>query len=247
MANPVTLGNLHFDTQAQALAYFKAMLARYRPGDSIHATDAVHLHHLIERHAEAPQKIGCGIARFYVERTDKGTCCFWLERTDGSYTDFSYISCIKARAKTLDQAFKEACREAVVDDLVAAKKAHFDAHGDESGRVPCDITGELLLPHECHLDHAHPMTFEVIVQTFWAASGIEPSRDILSASQDQQFATTFTDPGIAQRFRDFHHRVAQLRIVQSNLNLSLGGSMRMRTPKRPVAIKTLLVAGVAGN
>jgi hypothetical protein len=236
MANPVTLGNLHFNTQIQARAFFKAMLARYRPGDSIHATDAVHLHQLIERHVEAPQKIGGGIARFYVERTNKGTCCFWLERTDGSRTDFSYISCIKAKPKTLNQEFAEACREAVADDLRAAKRAYFDAHGDETGRVPCDITGELLLPHESHLDHAHPMTFEVIVRGFLAAERVTPSRSILSGSRDQQFATTFTDPDRAQRFRDYHHQAAHLRIIQSGLNLSLGGAMRMRTPKRPVAL-----------
>jgi hypothetical protein len=237
MANPVTLGNLHFDTQVQALDFFKAMLARYQAGDIVNDDDAVHLHHLIERHVEAPQKIGCGIARFYVDMTPKGTRCFWLERTDGSCTDFSYISCIRAKAKSLDQAFKEACREAVAGDLMAAKQDHFEKYSDETGRVPCDITGELLLPHECHLDHAHPMTFEVIVTTFREATGVAPGREILSASQDQQFATTFTDPGIAQRFRNFHHRVANLRIVKSGLNLSLGASQRMRNPKHPVVIR----------
>jgi hypothetical protein len=238
MAIPIVIGTLHFNTQTQALDYFKAMLARYRPGDSIDAIDTVHLHHLIERHVEAAQKIGCGgIARFYVERTTKGTHCFWLERTDGSRTDFSYISCIKAKPKTLYQEFAEACREAVADDLRAAKTAHFDRHGDENGRVPCDITGELLLPHESHLDHAHPMTFEVIVRGFLASERVTLSRSILSGSQDQQFATTFTDPDRAQRFRDYHQRVAQLRIIQSGLNLSLGASMRMRTPKHPVTVR----------
>jgi hypothetical protein len=237
MSTHIAIGTLQFNTQAQALAFFKAMLARYRPGDSIDAIDTVHLHHLIERHAEAAQKIGSGIVRFYVERTDKGSCCFWLERTDGSRTDFSYISCIKAKPKTLYQEFAEACREAVADDLRAAKTAHFDRHGDENGRVPCDITGELLLPHESHLDHAHPMTFEVIVRGFLAAERVTPSRSILSGFQDQQFATTFTDPDRAQRFRDYHHQAAHLRIIQSGLNLSLGGAMRMRKLKQPVVIR----------
>ncbi len=237
MAIQIVIGTLQFNTQTKALAYFKTMLARYRAGDSISATDAAHLHNLIERHPQAPQKIGCGIAGFYVEQTDKGTCCFWLERIDGSRTDFSYISCVKAKPKTLYQEFAEACREAVADDLKAAKKAFFDTHGDETGRVPCDITGGLLLPHESHLDHAHPMTFEVIVRGFLAAERVTPSRSILSGSQDQQFATTFSDPDLVQRFRGFHHRVAQLRIIQSGLNLSLGGAMRMRALRHPVRIR----------
>jgi hypothetical protein len=237
MAIQIVIGTLQFNTQTKALAYFKAMLARYRPGDSIDATDTVHLHQLIERHVEAAQKIGCGIARFYVELTEKGTHCFWLERLDGSRTDFSYISCVKAKAKSLYQDFKEACREAVAGDLMVAKRAHFDTYGDESGRVPCDITGELLLPHECHLDHAHPMTFEVIVRGFLAAEQGVLSRSLLSTSQDQQFATTFLDPALAQRFRDYHRRVANLRIIKNQINLSLGGSQRIRAPKRPVAIR----------
>ena len=172
-----------------------------------------------------------------LEPTDKGTSCFWLERIDGSRTDFSYISCIKAKAKSLYQDYAEACRQTVAGDLIKAKKAHFDVYGDASGRVPCDLTGELLLPDEAHLDHAQPMTFEVMVQAFRAATGIEPSRDILSKSQDQQFATTFTDPDIAQRFRDYHHRVANLRIIKSGLNLRLGGSNRMKKPKNRVEIR----------
>ena len=191
---------------------------------------------LIERHPEAAQKIGCSIKRFFRQRTDKGTSCFWLEREDGTTTEFSYPTCIDAKGKSLYQEFAEACREAVHDDLVATKKAHFGEHGDSEGRVPCDITGEMIKFDESHLDHKKPMTFQVIVRTFVAANRIEPSRDVLSEPRDQQFATTFTDQDLARQFVEYHHSIAQLRVIKSRLNLSLGGSERILKSRKPVAI-----------
>ena len=155
----IEIGDIHFDTKKAAKAFFKAMLARYKDGEEINQNDSMHLYSLIERHPEASQKIGCGIKRLYRKKTTHGTSCFWLERTDGSVTEFSYGSCVDAKGKSLYQEFAEACRESVKEDLFETKRQHFNKYGNEEGKVPCDITGEKVGLHESHLDHKKPMTF----------------------------------------------------------------------------------------
>lgn len=236
MAIPVEIGELNFKTKKAAKNFFKDMLARYKDGEDINEEDSNHLHSLIEKHPDASQKIGCGINKFFREKTEKWTSCFWLERHDGITTEFSYPTCVDAKGKSIYQEFSEACREAVSDDLIATKKSHFDKNGNEEGKVACDITGELVWQHESHLDHKKPMTFQVIVRTFIAANNIEPNSAILSESRDRQFTTTFTDECIAKKFVKYHHEVADLRIIKSEVNLSLGGSERILKSKNPVDV-----------
>jgi hypothetical protein len=236
MAISVQVGDLEFRTKKAAKDFFKDMLARYADGDDISDEDSAQLDKLLERHPEAAQKIGCGIKRFFRQRTEKGTSCFWLERTDGTKTEFSYPTCLDAKGKSLYQEFAEACREAVQPDLIATKRDHFGKHADDEGKVACDVTDQMIRFDESHLDHKKPMTFQVIVRTFIAANSIVPSREMLSEPRDQQFSTTFVDHEMADKFREYHHSLAQLRVIKSRLNLSLGGSERIIKSKTPIAI-----------
>jgi hypothetical protein len=102
---------------------------------------------------------------------------------------------VNAKGKSLEQEFAEACRQAVQPELDAAKKAHFQKHGDAEGKVPCEVLPE----------------------------GV-------------QFVTVFADEDLRQRFRNFHNSIADLRIVATKVNLSLGGSERLTKPKRPVVL-----------
>ena len=71
------------------------LLQKYDVGDKVSADDAVVLKAALERHPEAAEKIGCGIASFSVRTADFGTKCFWVNRTDGTTEKFSYASCIR--------------------------------------------------------------------------------------------------------------------------------------------------------
>jgi len=59
---------------------------------------------------------------------------------------------------------------------------------------------------------------------------------MLSTSVDGQFTTEFIDKDIEKDFKEYHHNIAQLRIISSKSNLSLGGSERIKKRKRPVII-----------
>jgi len=70
---PIKIGDLDFPTKKAAKAHFQDMLGRYRDGQTVSDRDAGQLHELIERHPEAIHKIGCGIARFFKDKTDMPT------------------------------------------------------------------------------------------------------------------------------------------------------------------------------
>jgi Protein of unknown function (DUF3223) len=112
-----------FKSKNEAALFFREMLRQYRSDQEIGEQDSQLLRALLERHPEAHQKIGIGIKRFFRAAAIYGTDCFWLERDDGTRTDFSYQSCVDAKGKSLYQEFAEACKEAVQPELTAAKKS----------------------------------------------------------------------------------------------------------------------------
>ena len=90
----IKLDTREFATKSDATAYFKSMLARYRPGDRVSEDDSKDLASLLTRHPEAAEKIGAGIHHFEVMSADYGTKCFWVVRLDETMERFSYPSCI---------------------------------------------------------------------------------------------------------------------------------------------------------
>jgi hypothetical protein len=224
----------------------RAILHAYADGDEI--IDAAHhsdLVALLERYDDAitdtPSKIGTGIVRFE-RRLNVGagfaTPGFWVERADGSWTDFSFPTAISAKPKPQSQEFADACRGVVASDLRAAKLRHFKSHGDEQGRVPCDITGQLITIDEAHLDHAH-WPFGTLIAMFREARGwheVIPT-GTLTAPQNQQTTTTFADPAIASAFKAFHRRTATLRVISAKANLSMASQQRRPKIKLPVKLE----------
>lgn len=246
MAKPISLPNgRSWKTQGEALSHFKEMLARYADNDVIaDRSDHDDLIALLERfdgvEFDQPSKIGVGVSEFIRKRNvfdGFSTPSFWVRRVDDSETDFSYIWAVKGEPKSNAQEFYDACRATVNADLVAAKRNHFKIYGDATGRVPCELTGELIQIDQAHIDHAYP-TFGHLVVAFRAVRGWQ--RDIplgvLSAPADCQATTSFVDPAVSLSFADFHHSVALLRIVSARANLSMAAGQRRPKVKQPVTI-----------
>lgn len=176
MAIAIALSNGRtWKTKTAALNHFKAMLARHVDDAVVEdRSDHDDLVALLERYDEAitdgPSKTGTGIDHFTRTRNNfngYSTPSFWVHRTDGTATDFSYISGVNGQPKGRSHEFYDACRAAVQDDLIAAKHRFFAEHGDERTCVPCEITGILIGFEDAHLDHAWP-SFGQIVAAFRA-------------------------------------------------------------------------------
>jgi hypothetical protein len=247
MPIPISLSNgRSWKTKAAALEHFKAMLARYAD-DSIvdDRTDHEDLVALLERYDEAivegPSKTGGGIDHFTRTRNafnGFSTPSFWVHRIDGSATDFSYLSAVKGQPRGRSGEFYDACRAAVQDDLIAAKRRFFTHHGDENGCVPCELTGAAIAFSEAHLDHAWP-SFGQIVASFRAAHSWtrEIPSGVVTLPADAQTQSKFVDSSVAVAFNDMHHNLAVLRIVSSKINLSMAGRQRRPTVRRPIRLQ----------
>lgn len=241
---PVSLSNgRSWPTISAAKAHFKAMLARYRDNEVVEdRDDHEDLVALVERYdetvQETPTKIGCGIDHFERRRNQGegwSSPSFWVIRTDGSATDFSYHTATEGVSRGLSKDFADACRQAVAGELLEAKRRFYAAHADVQGRVPCEITGALLAFDEAHLDHAWP-TFGQIVAVFRAARGwdLEIPEGVVSAPGDAQARAMFTDKGVEESFRQTHRRSATLMVVGARENLAKAGRQRRPKPRRPV-------------
>ncbi|WP_108523168.1 DUF3223 domain-containing protein [Bradyrhizobium algeriense] len=247
MAKPINLPNgRSWRTQTEALTHFKEMLARHFDNQIVEGrSDHDDLVALLERYdaviTDSPAKIGSGIEHFFRRRNvgeGYSTPGFWVRRTDGTDTDFSYISAVKGEPKSNAQEFYDACRGAVAADLLTAKKRHFEIYADNAGRVPCDLSSELISFADAHLDHAYP-TFGQLVVSFRAARGWQHGvpAGVLSSPADAQTTTSFLDASAAEAFRQFHRGAATLRIVSRARNLAMSAGQRRPKIKRPVRLE----------
>ncbi|TAU13816.1 DUF3223 domain-containing protein [Rhizobium leguminosarum] len=246
MAKPIRLSNGKcLKTQGAALEHFRKMLARY--GDNCLVDD--HDDHadliaLIERYdtveSDGPPKMGVGISRFE-RRLNRGAGFtspgFWILRTDGSITDFSYVSAVRGVPKTLSEEFYDACRNAIGPELLATKQRYFKEFSDVEGRLPCDLTDMPLIYSEAELSHAVP-SFGKIVADFKASQGWDASipLGVLTQSADAQISTSFIDPAISAAFRTFHHARAVLRIVATKRDPN-GPPLKTTLVRRPIILQ----------
>lgn len=219
------IGNQEFPNKTKAKAFFKAMLGRYRPGMRVSDQDFPNLLALLERHHEAAQKIGCGVAAFEVRLNFK-TQGFWALRRDGTETDFSYLTCLDGEPPAKLQVCR-ALRHLISPDIRAARDAIFaDSVGN---RVACAETGQMLDVTEGHMDHRPPWVFDAIVAEFLAQEGVTFEGVEIASGRDGQMVPELVDRAFGQRFRDFHNRVADLAFVKASVNLSMGSRPRQST------------------
>lgn len=247
MAKAVTIGSRTFKTQTSALAHYKSLLGRYANGDRIsNNDDHDDLVALIERYDAVLEEVGEPIKgdnqiSHFERRLNTGTGWstpgFWVVRQDNTATDFSYIDAVKGMPKGRSQDFYNACRDAVALDLITAKKRAFSEHGDDQGKVACEITGVKVSFEDAHLDHAWPY-FSHIVSGFRAARGWSTNipDGVVSEPADGQTQSKFLGKETVDAFRAFHNSQAILRILSKGANLQSASKARKPTVKRPVQI-----------
>ena len=223
MAKKVTLSNgRSWRTQKLALEHFKSMLARYEDGDVVDDfEDHDDLLALLVRYdmfaLNDIAKVGSGIERFE-RRLNRGegfsSSGFWAVRSDGTDTDFSYISAVKGEPKSVVQQYYDACRNSVSRELLAKKQDQFDRFADERGRLECDISGALVVYANAQIRHTKPL-FSSLVDEFRKERGWQwdEMHRYLTEAQDAQISTTFLDKRDTEAFRVFHHERAVLHIV----------------------------------
>jgi hypothetical protein len=209
-AIPIELPSITFPKQSDAIEYFKQMLGRYSNGQRINEEDSLLLAQLLLRHPD--DKIGVGVEYFYKERNpEQPTSGFHVMRTDGDWTDFSYIRCIKGKRPTVDDYFYRACRFAVSPYLTLKKNRFF-----EQGRVVYSKTGELVTKETSDYRHTSP-SFKSLVEAFRGQHSIEVDWTLFPPDRDRQYDVRFVDPDLELRFVAYHQSHANLALFKKHL------------------------------
>lgn len=172
------------------------------------------LRDLIERHPERDLKVGCGIQKFFIGPNEFGGQGFWILRSDGSRTDFSYKACITPPSR--EQQAKAAFRYAVRGQVIAFRDLAFG----RNSRVPCALTGVPVSKDEAHVDHGTQQPFDAILNAFLEVEGISLEGVAVNATEDGDTTTRLLDQDLEQRWQSFHQQRAILRITTGAANLS---------------------------
>lgn len=176
--------------------------------------DVGFLYDLLLMHPSAAQKVGSGVASFQVERNGYNTIGFWLTRTDGSRTDFSFLECLTPSSHKTKVT--SALRTEIQDQIYEFKLQVF---GTQTGVVPCAITGELVTWKTCHVDHEP--SFDSLVKSWMSVE--ELTWDLLRVrpSQDGEVGNErLLDPPAIESWQKYHRQHARLQIttIAANLN-----------------------------
>lgn len=211
----IEIGPLKFRTKADAAKYVQSILARYQVGQAIEGEDQEVVLDLLSRHPDAVKKIGVGVRELFVDIPEQGGKCFWLRRSDGSKTDFSYQKCLAP--KPPHAKYMEACRNAVKDQINAKRDEVF-ATRDE---IQCPLTGEMISRDKAHVDHTPPNEFRILAFEFARVEKFDPLEVELDGCGDGESEKRFHDRELERKWREFHRERAVLRVVSVWGNLSV--------------------------
>ena len=168
--------------------------------------------HVLDSHPEARQKIGAGVKRIFVgvppdpyKRLGK---CFWVERTDGTLTDFSFLKCLSApSARTY---VLRACRQLVVPQILAFRNAL-------PAVFRCPLRGVEVMREEAHIDHV--VLFAYLVELFFGGRNRLEEAQVTHGA-DGASTVTLQDVHIANSWVMYHKEHAQLRGTSKLGNLT---------------------------
>jgi len=241
----ITIGSDTYSSKTAALKFYKKILNKYDFESKLNREDAKYIIALAFKECGTPEEItefsedvvsgfnevfegeedrilSVIVDRHLEFRTTK--CFYFIGLTDGKKTRdiFSYRIAINGLPSDL-QKFSRACRFAVKKRIRQYKIQKF-----KNRPVCCVISGNVVEWEECQIDHKAPLTFSVIVKSFMVANNLDISNIEYNYSNSMEI---FVDGSLAEKFDDFHKKMAVLRIVSSNENLKLSGSARIKPSK----------------
>jgi hypothetical protein len=207
-----------FPTKKAAEERIKAIRDAATVGQPIPPEDLAFMLDVLERHPNADEKIGVGVASMRIEKIppwfkNKG---FVLTRVDGTETEFSYLHCLTPRSPLQD--LKAALRAEVADQVIAFRDEVFALSLDE--HITCPVTGQRITVRESHVDHWPPQTFDQIARDFITARDLDPARVEILGYGDGETVKRLANRELADDWQRCHEEVARLRVVSIRANLS---------------------------
>ena len=219
------IGGIGFKTKKALIGYIQEnILHAYPVFKSLSVQHMAFMTELLQKHhPHGNKKIGPGVECMWAQpcaMNNGKTRQFWLRRTDGTETDFSYLRCINRQSKRQD--FYEACRRTVADQIISFRNQYFR----NNPNAVCPVTGTSLSPNNCHVDHCEPQTFKRLADEFLDKYEIDLKKVKLSSGIDGELSSQFVDQGLADRWAQYHRKHAALRVIGKEANLKRLGDER---------------------
>ncbi|KAL6754290.1 hypothetical protein V8C86DRAFT_368070 [Haematococcus lacustris] len=220
-----------FSNRAQAVIFFKRMLSSYADGETIEPKHAEMLEHLLQGHPRVAEKVGPGIKRFLVSQAQvqegwEATRCFWLERQDGSYTDFSYLKCVNGlqfygEEEVVDLQPRVA---RVWDEVLGAMRfvvgpsnRQLARQALSNQRVLCPETGEELSLTWFYVQYVPPLTIAQLAERWLSEQGLSQLEDVPIMTHPLTRYVTMADPQQVEAWKAWHDQHGMIRLVSPSL------------------------------
>ena len=155
-AQPHTIAGMLFPTRKALARYIRALMARYDNETPLSEPDVQFMVALLESQASTAPTIGSGVQRialkpnpvFPAQRT------FYVVRTDGSETHFSWVKCLSALRTVLGQEHLEpALVPCPQCGMVVLTRVWVMAQGQEAGswhQLEASVSTVFGNVHTCH-------------------------------------------------------------------------------------------------
>jgi hypothetical protein len=203
-----TLGRITFPRKADAEMQVREILHKAPLHERLTGAKFLLVLGVLAKHPHADEKLEGGMigltVAFNVSSDGRYSRGFQIIRPDGAYIDFSYRDALGTDA-ALKETIDSAGRNAVKESIVGFKQKAFAL----ALKVPCAVTGIMVIWEDADVHHAEPWPFEKIVATFVEQNG-EPA---VRRRPNGDFGAEFVYEKDAGAFRKLHDRLAVLQIV----------------------------------
>jgi len=203
-----------YKTKKDVKELMRYILHKYKIGEYLKEEDAKVIMDLLKYHPRYEHKKGNGIKAIFVGEGKHKNKCFYIERIDGTKTDFSYLKCIYG--EKFINLLKQACRNAIWPYILEFKRKIFE----NNEKVICPLTGRQLSWEDAHIDHENP-PFEEIFQRWYVSYGYRAKKEDLIFDEDGLRGVKFRNKALKNSFVKFHNKLAKLRIISKEANLKL--------------------------
>lgn len=210
---PFAIGPFAYRSKKEATEAVRDVLHRAERGARLDGADAELITALVHCHPDATGKIGSGLQGVEVRTIEYGQPGFWLLRTDGTSTEFSYRKALSApshRAEVL-----ATMRRSISDQIAEFRQATFA----DTATIACPITGETLTRDHGQVDHHDPTFIELAHEFAELAGGWDR---IELTSSDGLIGKEFRHDVVGQGWQQWHRQHATLRYIHPGANQRRG-------------------------
>jgi len=213
----IEINKIIFKNKKEAQEYARQILYNGPVGSLLNDSESEFMRaYFIYFHSNWKQKFGIGLKEFkrVKDHLTGRYKAFEVIRKDGSKTDISYIASKKNKINKM-RDFKKALRDVIYPQILEYKLSILPKI---ESRVNCQISGISISRWDCHIDHFDP-TFEEIVQNFIVMENITNVDQLILQNKDNQYVPKIVDSELADRFYQYHLKVAKLRPLHQIENL----------------------------